>query len=1146
MAGTASNDGFPAEQLSVTQGFGFSIEPTDTSVIQSTLDQSQQLVDALRSIINQHVTSQVAESAVTHTMLSEPIHAKVQSDLTSAAQSELALHGPIQQRVMQPLSMALEATIPMGVIPPSPGSSPTDPACVLLKQAAISGDVTAISEYYRANGGGMGYPLSVNAIKARQTIQDCANGVVGAHVWILKLLDAIDSSLPSTALGGAPPAVQIKPAIPPDGVSSGGAPPAIQSQPTTKPAVFVPQPVPGVKIPQPPGCLTGTPFIHDARVPIPGFDLSIDPCNPTPNGIAPTCNTLQALGYNAINQWIQNVAPHGGIVGYHSALGESNDPNAPVLRMTVTPVFSITDGTWTGKLIFNSENPVYPGFGGGGECDIPLPGVEPPPPEPKPAPCPPQQPTCGPVNVVVNCADKCKPSEKPPETKPPEKKPADCKYSLYCTSGGIVYAVKGDEPPRETADTLLAAGDPKEWMIYDIASKCGKKSSGSTPSEGYGGGVVAAPIEIPGCSEFALGVAVSSPTGGFNLSQLLGVRNSSGNIDWPYPDASATDVGARMANGLTELVAGLADNITAALQPILGLSCGGYGAGTTLTITRGILGFLEQWLGVKLDSLTIPNDQQRHYICPTVLPTEAEAMSAYLGGQIDVGTLECWVRANNKRFPEYSRYIDSQRSKLSANEMAVALRRRLVSNELYGEYVRQSGYIRDYEAQLIYDLTKQIPGPSDLVRFMVRDAADEQLVKQFRLDDEFDQKFAGKLKEWAADQGVDDEYMKYVWRSHWSIPAPGQLYEMLHRLTRLPAGDPGHVDPQDIRTALVQQDIAPFWIDKFLAISYRPLSRIDARRAYEIGALDQDGLKNAYLDLGYAPAQAQTLVDFNRKNVIRTFMRRPEIKELAAGDISEPEYSSLMDMFGADEEIKQKGREYAQYLRSKNRRIACRKSIRKRYLTGDMSYDEVIKALDGLSISGAAARDIAESWKCELTLRGKTFSASQAGALFADGVIDVGKYYSMLQNVGYDQDQAALLIRQQQYRLGIKADRDQAALMRRQEADQQRQQRQIQQIQRQAEQQQRRAAAAAQKMQATKLAREKRLIEAGHNYSKHVGVSVPDGVIAVKSIYNAILRTMTVTQDEAIQSLLLATADKNLTTDSDVRQATVSGLTIQE
>jgi hypothetical protein len=61
---------------------------------------------------------------------------------------------------------------------------------------------------------------------------------------------------------------------------------------------------------------------------------------------------------------------------------------------------------------------------------------------------------------------------------------------------------------------------------------------------------------------------------------------------------------------------------------------------------------------------------------------------------------------------------------------------------------------------------------------------------------------------------------------------------------------------------LKQQDVLPFWVDRFIKVSFRPLTRRDIRRAFDIGSITEDEVLAANIQLGYSDENAQTLTDF--------------------------------------------------------------------------------------------------------------------------------------------------------------------------------------------------------------------------------------------------------------------------------------------
>lgn len=735
-----------------------------------------------------------------------------------------------------------------------------------------------------------------------------------------------------------------------------------------------------------------------------------------------------------------------------------------------------------------------------------------------PAPTPPATPpACIPI-----CAPATQPQTQPPAKPPPTK----CDYTAWCSAAtGTLYVVRSDQPSRGASDTKLASGDPTEWNWQQLNDKCGGSLVQPAP-EGPAGVV---PVQFPAaCGEFGGAPGARIPGSDVGLAQILGLVDANGQPWQPFPNAGVTDIAQNVANSfLTAVTFPLLQAAQIAQGVLSGSGCydgvmGGLIGGDT------VLGMAERWLGVDLTTFRIPNAYNRHFKCPVLLPTIPEAASAWLAGEIDEPTLQCWVAANNGRYPEISTAIRAQRTKLSPVQYGMLYMRDKITPDQFDARLRSTGMIKDTDREEVLDLLQQLPPPSDIVRMMVRDAADEALVAQFRLDDQFTDKFTGKVEEWTRQQGIDPTYMRFLWRSHWSIPSPGQLADMLHRLSRLPPGDPAYVDLETVRRALTQQDIAPFWVDKFIATSYRPLTRIDARRAYENGALDDAGLVESYLNLGYDSTNAQTLLEFNKRVRLLKFAKSPHVKEYANGELNGAQLDEQLKIEGATDEIVQFVHQQLPAAMDKLRRSRCLKALRLRYLQGDQSQEETQQAIQSQGLDADQVQSILSGWSCEKDARGKAIPAGELCTMFAQGSLTIPDLVTRLQRIGYAYDDAVLMARrcatttqqkmtaaeQKQLKAQQAADQKQARALARSAAQEARAVRQGQQL--------------AEKAAALRVAREKRLIEAGEKFSKHFQGSLSDAIIAVKAMYNQFASASLYTQDEIINALLVVTGSKQV------------------
>ncbi|MBA7583599.1 hypothetical protein ES708_25545 [subsurface metagenome] len=141
------------------------------------------------------------------------------------------------------------------------------------------------------------------------------------------------------------------------------------------------------------------------------------------------------------------------------------------------------------------------------------------------------------------------------------------------------------------------------------------------------------------------------------------------------------------------------------------------------------------------------------------------------------------------------------------------------------------------------------PGVGDLVRFAVREVYYPDYVSKYGLADEYPPEY----EEAAKKAGLPPEQAKNYWMAHWILPSILQGYEMLHR---------GVIGSEELGDLFKAVDIMPYWREKLEAISYRVFTRVDVRRMYRDGVLDEAGVLKSYMDLGYDAEKAKIFADF--------------------------------------------------------------------------------------------------------------------------------------------------------------------------------------------------------------------------------------------------------------------------------------------
>lgn len=1076
-------------------GFG----PATAPDLETDLTRAQDAVAAALTRVRQDAMRDVVSAAVSTDSFKGRIAEALQAGLFPARTTLDAAQTRLQESLVMPLGTTLERTIPLGVVPPSLDGSCTGPDCVAVRAGALAGDLTPAFAVWNRDAFPRRLVRDLQYLSTVNRIEEWLSPVPGAVEQFRQFVRARENESESVAAGAqlaqTPKSGPIPlPGFPPPGglIPPGLVPPGgVQTIPGGPQGI---PPPPTVAIPRgqqpPPGA--GGEFVPG----VPGVKFPTTPIT----GPIPSC----------IPGGSQQVSPGvflsqgGQAYFYDQATG-----NVWLLHPGLLPA-TLVDCT--------GQQPIPPG---GPPPSIP-PSPPPCPPCPKPPP-PTEQP----------CIRIC-PTE-PPECPEPE-------YEIYKTDEGVCYIIKKGEKPHSPNDEKIASGAPSAEWISTLCEQCKPPEKPPSPGEPTPGiGVLSIPV--PGCLEFGLAPGIVLPGGYLNLSRLIGLRKPDGTLNVPSVSGPAGLIINAILQGLAGFLASNLDQIGSVINSVISQSGCASGQQISLSLTAAALNALSTVVGDSLDFARVPLQQQRRFLCPTDLPSAADTAAAWLAGTVDDSTAECWIRAAGTRFPEYSRVIEGLRSKLSAFQTGTLRMRELIGDQEYATRMRETGFIRSTDPVDVLALLKQIPPPTDITRFMVRDTADEQLVQKFGMDDDFDLKFSGILKDWTRWQGIDDTYMRYFWRAHWSIPAPTQLFEMFHRLRFRADDDPAAVRIQDITEALKQQDILPYWIPKFLAISFRPLSRIDARRAFQIGAIDIDQLRDAWLDQGYSDDNAEILTRFTDRNRLLALLRSPWINRFATGEATLEDLTVSLQREGMREGDIPVVVDAAQRRLSAQRRKRCLASYRKRFLAGEFDGPDMISLLQSLGLSEDQISSITGGWECERSARGKEFGVGMLCKLLEDALIDSTDFVRRAERLGYNTDDAVVLYRSCARRLGIKQSLAEQRELQRATREQKAAVREAQAAERRRAADERRQVTLAEKAQRATMLRERRVIEAAKNYANRTAEDIVTALPWIRDLFRRLSRETIALTDEIIQVLVVVSQSKDVTDRASMEAGARAALT---
>lgn len=755
--------------------------------------------------------------------------------------------------------------------------------------------------------------------------------------------------------------------------------------------------------------------------------------------------------------------------------------------------------------------------------------INPPPPYIPPPPyVPPSQPT--------NC---CPPIKFPDCIKICDVTPKKCEepvYQVYCDDNtGLLTVVLRSDTSNTTPGTLLDEGIASSIDWKRVCDNCGAGNPIDVPLPppppppqwGFGGA----------CDNLFNFPQLVNPQG-MNTFKFIGEKIVE-SFEQEDPEFKNSLIGqfAKMILEFAPAIGSGADAIGSLIGEYLaGGQCGGANVGGMVS-TRALLGLFGKFVGNAVE----PMDRQVEYAlneaCQYVLPTAEDATRQYLTDSISLDRLKCLVKANGKLWIPWEATVDSNRTRWNAAETLMLWRREEITAQQADDYLRQLGYLSAKERAGLTKLTEQVPAVSDLMTMMMRDVADEINVDWKSSDKIFVDKWAGQIKKWGDFQGIPEEMAKYIWRAHWQIPSPTQLFEFWHRLRN--GGMFGNKKDfyEKIKGALIQQDILPDWIDAYLEVSFKPLTRVDAKRAYSIGVLDEQALTQAFLDQGYSDDNAKVMVDFTKKQASVAAQKSPYVKRYAKGELSESTLRTLLFDDGLNSELADEVVLRAKKELSLGTVKACVSSVQKRYMLGEIKDNEIGSNLAELGLDADQVVQLSKAWGCIKSSRGKTIPATTLCGWYQQGSIDEVSLYTRLVNLGYSQDDAASLTRDCMIRNGLKLDKEKQQKLKQQAVQD-----------RQSAAASRRAAkeltsiynkqiASIEKAQSVQQKRQKKIIDISEVWAKKTGDKLSDSVVAIKAMINRAYAMNLAPFNVILGAADDAAKDGNITTIPDLIEA---------
>jgi hypothetical protein len=175
------------------------------------------------------------------------------------------------------------------------------------------------------------------------------------------------------------------------------------------------------------------------------------------------------------------------------------------------------------------------------------------------------------------------------------------------------------------------------------------------------------------------------------------------------------------------------------------------------------------------------------------------------------------------------------------------------------------------QIEVLEEALYRIPGVQDIIRYVVKEAYNEEIYKAFGQD----QEYPAIAEADAIKAGVRPDMLRKEWISHWDLPSVGNGFEMLHR--RL-------ITANQLELLLKARDIMPFWRDKLTAMSWSLPTRIEVRMMAQLGLVDKPFIMKILEADGLAEEYRSTVADMNIVRGIRTDLQTRYTKKWINSD----------------------------------------------------------------------------------------------------------------------------------------------------------------------------------------------------------------------------------------------------------------------
>ena len=335
-------------------------------------------------------------------------------------------------------------------------------------------------------------------------------------------------------------------------------------------------------------------------------------------------------------------------------------------------------------------------------------------------------------------------------------------------------------------------------------------------------------------------------------------------------------------------------------------------------------------------------------------------------------------------------------------DLAYAAARRL-KDESFLEDLKELGY-SDKHIEALKELTKFWPSPSDIITWLAKEVFEPSAISRFGLDEGLSEVMGHK--ELFDQIGIDEDMIRNFWIAHWIHPSFDEMAEMRRR---------DYITDDDLWMWYTLVEIPPYWRDFMNKIVWVTPTRVDIRRFWDMGTIDEARLRQYYTMLGYKDQNLEDYVLWTKVNSAAPDL----VARYKNGWITEEEVINELVSLGMKPDMAKN------LVETKIKKSAPERTTKERDLTkseiikgvklGQISADEGKSMLTAMGYDDKEADyiiaiNVAPAQQVESKVKEKNLTKSDILSGLGKGIIGPETAINWLTQIGYSEEEATYLV----------------------------------------------------------------------------------------------------------------------------------------